>query len=100
MSFIKAVNIIKLKKRKIILSKNWYLILNKFLKNKIIVKNIIRIVIILIIILPAIKAKGINANNKLKKFVFVQRQWWATTDHGMSEFTMIFPHFNTVILMI
>ena len=72
MSFIKAVNIIKLKKRKIILSNNRYLILNKSLPNKIIVKNIIRIVIMLIIILPAMKANGINANNKLKKFIFVK----------------------------
>ena len=72
MSFIKAVNIIKLKKRKIILSNNRYLILNKSLPNKIIVKSIIRIVLMLIIILPAMKANGINANNKLKKFIFVK----------------------------
>ena len=72
MSFIKAVNIIKPKKRKIILSNNWYLILNKFLPNTIIVKNIIRIVIMLINILPAMKANGINANNKLKRFDFVK----------------------------
>ena len=72
MSLIKAVNIIKQKKRIIILSNKWYLILNKSLLNKTIVKSIIRIVLMLIIILPAMKLNGINANNKLKKFIFVR----------------------------
>ena len=72
MSFTKAVNIIKQKKRIIILSNKWYFILNRSLPNKIIVKSTIRIVLMLIIILPAMKANGINANNKLKKFFFVK----------------------------
>ena len=72
MSLIKAVNIIKTKKRIIILSNKWYLILNRSLPNKTIAKSTIRIVLMLIIILPAMKANGINANNKLKIFFFVK----------------------------
>ena len=66
MSLIKAVNKIKPKKLKIILSRRKYLVLNKFSLNTIKVDNIISIKLILIIMLPAIKLNGINDSNKLK----------------------------------
>ena len=61
------VRIIKKKYKRISLSKKNNLIFNKLLLNKIIAEKIINIKLIFIIIFPAIKLKGINASNRLKK---------------------------------
>ena len=68
----KLINKINKKYKNSILSNKWNLILKTFISYKIKVEIMIRAMLILMIIFPAIKLKGIIANNKPKKFDFVK----------------------------